>query len=132
MRLLLGTHILVWWMSGEGELSPRQREALSKAERAGELLSIAAVSLWELAVLGQRGRIVFQEGIDRFFAILETHPGLAVLPLTPGIALESTRLGGDFPADPADRLIAATARIRGLPLVTADRRIRRSKVVPVI
>lgn len=57
---------------------------------------------------------------------------MRLLELTPRIALESTRLGSSFHTDPADQVIAATARVHGLKLVTADTRIRESRVVAVV
>jgi PIN domain nuclease of toxin-antitoxin system len=55
-----------------------------------------------------------------------------VLPITAAVAAESARLGRDFPKDPADRIIVATARCHGLRLVTADEHIRRWGKVPVV
>jgi PIN domain nuclease of toxin-antitoxin system len=66
------------------------------------------------------------------FHDLETHPQIELFALTPQIALESTRLGPKFHTDPADQIIAATARVHGLRLVTADHRIRKSGVVAVV
>lgn len=132
MRLLLDTHVLLWWLLDEGPLSPEQLEALEHAESAGEQLGLAAISLWEAAKLHQLGRIDLRGSVDVFFRQLEAHRGLVVYPLTPQIALESTRLGDRFPRDPADQLIAATARVHGLSLVTADRRIRTASVVSVV
>ena len=86
----------------------------------------------EIAKLTEYGRIELRCSVDVFFDHLENNPRLDVLPLTPRIALESTRLGSAFPRDPSDQLIAATARVHGLRLATADDRIRRSGVVTVI
>jgi len=132
MRLLLDTHILLWWLMEEGSLSAEQVEVLERAEESGERLAIAAISLWEIAKLTEYGRIELRCSVDVFFDQLENNPRLDVLPLTPRIALESTRLGSAFPRDPSDQLIAATARVHGLRLATADDRIRRSGVVTVI
>jgi PIN domain nuclease of toxin-antitoxin system len=57
---------------------------------------------------------------------------LEVLAITGAIALDAVRLGGSFPSDPADRLIAATARVHGHTLVTADRRVREAAVVAIL
>jgi PIN domain nuclease of toxin-antitoxin system len=72
------------------------------------------------------------ESPDTFMDELDRSPRLAILPITPRVALESTRLGPAFHRDPADQLIAATARVHGLRLVTADERTRRSGVVAVV
>ena len=83
-------------------------------------------------MLVDRGRLTLSRSEDVLFTQLETHPRLEILPLSPRIALESTRLGPNFHRDPADRLIAATARVHGLRLLTADARIRDSAVVAVV
>ena len=80
----------------------------------------------------ERGRVEVTVPLDDWLAEIESHPLLAVLPLSPRIVAESVRLGADFHRDPADRLIVATARCHGLKLVTADERIRRWGKVPLI
>lgn len=106
--------------------------ALERAETSGEPLGLASISLWEIAKLAGGGRIELLQAPDAFLRELEAHPALAILPLTGRIAFESTQLGPAFHRDPVDQLIAATARVRGLRLVTADERIRRSGAVAVV
>ena len=132
MRLLLDTHILVWWLQGTDELSQEQTEALERAEGKDEKLAVATITLWEIAKLIERGRLELRYAADVFFDELESHARLAFLPINSRIALESTRLGPTFHRDPADQVIVATARVHALRLVTADDRIRRSRVVPVV
>jgi PIN domain nuclease of toxin-antitoxin system len=132
VRLLLDTHTLVWWLSAEKRLSQAQRVALSSAAAAGERLGVSAISFWELAKLAERGRLQLNRSIDELFSELEAHPELELYPITPRISLESTRLGPRIHADPADQIIAATARVHALRLVTADERIRRADVVAVV
>jgi PIN domain nuclease of toxin-antitoxin system len=129
MRLLLDTHALLWWLADERRLSPAQREAIESSVRAGERLGLSVICFWEIAKLLERGRLRLPRSADQLFEELETHPGLDIYQLTPRISLESTRLGPRFHADPADQIIAATARVHGLRLVTADDRIRSSGVV---
>lgn len=132
LTLLLDTHVLLWWLADAGRLSPVQARALERAEAAKEPIAIAAITLWEIAKLAERGRIRFDQTVDVVLGEIEQHPALSVLPLDARIALESTRLGNRIPSDPADQLIVATARAHALRLVTADQRIRRSKSVSVI
>jgi PIN domain nuclease of toxin-antitoxin system len=132
VKLLLDTHILLWWLAGEGPLRPSQIAALETAEARDEQLGIAAITLWEIAKLCEHGRIVLAITPDALFEHIDTHARLTVLALDGRIALESTRLGPRFHRDPADQLIAATARVHGLRLVTADDRIRSSGAVTVI
>lgn len=132
VTLLLDTHVLLWWILDAPGLAPAQVEAIERAEAAVRRLTISAISLWEIAKLVERGRLDLEISIDVLFEEIEDHPSVSVLPLTSRVALESTRLGPGFPRDPADQIIAATARVHGLRLVTADERIRRSAVVSVV
>ena len=132
MTLLLDTHIALWWLEGGDRLTAEQRRAATAAERDNEKLHIADVTLWEIAMLADRGRITISEGLPVLLEELESNARLEVLPITGAIALDAARLGSSFPNDPADRLIAATARVHGHTLVTADRRVRKSAVVSVL
>src|SRR5437867_2778193 len=132
MQLLLDTHALLWWMADEERLTRHQREALERAEQSEERFGVSAITFWEMAKLLERGRLHLPRAVDPLFHDLETHPQIELYPLTPRIALESTRLGPKFHTDPADQIIAATARVHGLRLVTADQRIRKSGVVAVV
>ena len=132
MTLLLDTHALIWWLGDDTQLSAKQRAAIQDTESKGEALNIAAISLWELAKLIELGRVEIAGTPDVLFDELDGHPLLRILPLTPRIALESTRLGAGFHKDPADQLIVATARAHALRLVTSDDRIRKCGVVSVI
>ncbi len=132
VSLILDTHALLWWLTDLPLFTREQHDAIESAEGSGEPLHIAAISLWELAKLAERRRIEFQGSIDMLFDEVEQHSRLQVVPLTPRVALESTRLGSTFHRDPADQMIAATARVHGYRLVTADERIRASGVVSVV
>lgn len=124
--------MLLWALLGGDELTRDHREHLERAEQAGEVLAIAAISLWEIAMLVARGRVTMRGSVDVLLGEIENHARFEILPLTARIALESTRLGPSFHRDPADQLIAATCRVHGLTLVTADARIRASAVVAVL
>lgn len=132
MTLLLDTHVLLWWVTTPERLSPAQARALDRAEATGEPVGLAAISLWEIAKLVERGRLRPTQSVDTVLEEIERHPGLRVLPLTARIAIESTRLGPSVPTDPADQLIVATARVHALRLVTADERLRRAGAVPIV
>ena len=129
MTLLLDTHVVLWWLFDMPELSELFRARLERALHAGESLAISAISFWEIAKLTQRGRLELDLALDELLEFVESHPAVRVLPLTAQIAAESTRLGSNFPKDPADQLIAATARCHELRLLTADEAIRRSNAV---
>lgn len=132
MTLAFDTHTLIWWLIGDPRLSAAQIQALERAEARGESIGVPAICFWEMAKLVERGRLHLDVPLDDVLTEVEEHPSIRLLELTPRIALESTRLGAAFHADPADQLIAATARIHGLKLVTADDRIRNSRVVAAV
>jgi PIN domain nuclease of toxin-antitoxin system len=131
MRLLLDTHILIWWQLDRPELPEKYRTVLEAAEAEQEKFSLSVISLWEIAKLESSKRIQVLGSIDTWLEELESHSSVEILPLSSRIILESTRLGGRFHKDPADQLIAATARCHGLKLVTVDERIRSSGVVAI-
>lgn len=83
-----------------------------------------------MAWLAENGRIQVTGSVESF--IRETASRVMVQPITPEIAAFAVRLPSGFPKDPADRLIAATAMVEGVPLVTADARIRQAKIVQTI
>lgn len=129
--LLLDTHILLWWRLYPHLLSRAQARALEGVTNA-EPAAISSITIWELAKAVARGRIVVPGPTDIWLEQMEAHPMVMVLPLTARIAIESTRLGVHFPRDPADQIIAATARCHGLKLLTADERIRTWGKVQII
>ena len=128
-RLLLDTHVLVWWLLDDRSLPRRHERALEEAEEEGWNLHVSAITLWEIALLADRGRVRLPVAVDPFLARLESRLGLEILPLTARIAVEGQRLGPTFPRDQADRIIAATARCHGLTLLTADEAIVKSRAV---
>jgi PIN domain nuclease of toxin-antitoxin system len=129
MRLVLDTHAFIWWIGALPGLTTKQLRALDATLADDDTVGLAAISAWEIARLIARGRIRADEDtIRRHLA----NPAIELLPLTPAIAFESTRLEKTVPKDPADQLIIATARVHGVPLLTADGPIRRSRSVPVI
>lgn len=121
---ILDTHILLFWRGDPGRLSGAQRELLESIENSGGRFVISAITLWELAKLVEHEKISITRPLDLFLGEIEDHPRIEVTPLTGRILAESTQLGNGFHKDPADQMIAATARCLGFPLVTQDQRIR--------
>lgn len=117
--LNLDTHILLYAVTGA--LTPTESKLLRSAP-----WSISAIVLWEIAKLAQLGRIEVDLD-DR--QVARALAGVHVWPITADIALTSTRL--DVRGDPADELIAATSIVHGVPLLTRDRVLRRSKKIPL-
>ena len=118
--LNLDTHILVFALSGA--LRPDEEALLAQSR-----WSISAIVLWELAELVQLGRIAMDlDDGDVVRALNRLH----VWPIDLETAHASTRL--DFEGDSADRLIAATSIVHDVPLLTRDRVVQRSKMVPLV
>jgi PIN domain nuclease of toxin-antitoxin system len=129
-RLLLDTHILIRWLSDARKLSKAQLRALESAVGRGEPVAISAISLLEIAVLSSGEKPGLKLSLDEVFQVLNSNPFFRILPLTYDVALDVALLG--VLRDPADRTIAATARVHRLRLVTSDQRIIESKLVQTI
>ena len=127
--ILLDTHVLVWTNLAKRKLSRAAESAIRRAGARGGL-AISAVSLLELA------RLIAADRIERRGTVRETIDSLTaevmVVPLTAEIAALTAYLPADFPSDPADRAIAATAQAQGISLVTADERIQACPLVKTI
>ena len=130
--VLLDTHILVWWRVDPTRLSKPQASLLLEMEDRREPVAISAITLREIAWMVASGRLEIAISLDAWMDEIETNPFLMIIPITPGIAVESVRLGAGFPRDPADQIIVATARRHGLRLMTADDKIRRWGKVPLV
>ncbi len=116
--LNLDTHVLVSLLVGD--LSDRELRLIQ-----GEQLVISDIVLWELAKMIQLGRLDMDLEGPEFRMCLQN---LAVVPITLEIAYRSTQL--DFSSDPADEIIAATSIIEDIPLLTRDRKILKSRIIP--
>jgi PIN domain nuclease of toxin-antitoxin system len=117
--LNLDTHILIYSLAGT--LTARERRIL-----AGDNWSISAIVLWEIAKLVQLGRVEIDIDCAEFSQVLAN---TQVWPLDLGICRQIRFL--DFRSDPADEIIAATSVVHRVPLVTRDRKLRESKIVPI-
>lgn len=117
--LNLDTHMLVRGL--ENDVTPKERRLLTD-----ETWGIASIVLWELAKLVQLGRLSLDLGSP---AVARALASIHIWPLDLDIARASTTL--DFRSDPADEIIAATSVVHSVPLLTRDKKIRRSKIVPL-
>jgi len=120
--LLLDTHTLIWLMEGASRLSRTARKLAEEAAKDG-VLRVSAISLWEIATLESKGRISFDRDCQTWINEMLASPGLHLVPLTPEMAVQSTRLPGTLHGDPADRILIATARVLNATLLTADDKI---------
>jgi PIN domain nuclease of toxin-antitoxin system len=119
---LLDTHAWLWWLSEPALLSTPALRAV-EAARSTSTLAVSAISVWELAMLVEKGHIVLDRCPHDLLAQCEHLSFLTFAPVSGRIALRSVELG-PFHADPADRMIVATALQHGAELVAKDRRIR--------
>ena len=130
MRLLLDTHILLWWFDAEPRLSATQRAALGGATEE-EPLCVSDITLWEIATLLQLGRIELRLPLRDWLEAATAPPLVRRCAISPAVAAELAALPATL-RDPADRIIVATARVLGATLVTQDRPIIASGVVPTL
>jgi PIN domain nuclease of toxin-antitoxin system len=128
---LLDTHVVYWLAVRPERLSRAATRAIAAADRS-DGVAISSISLWELACLIDKGRIQVEGTAERFLTRLADRPGLAVLEITPQIVALTIQLPPEFPGDPADRIIAGTARAHGLPLVTKDEGLQDSRLLRTI
>lgn len=122
LPLLLDTHAAVWLALGE-PLQPGGRQLLEQAWDENLSLHLSAVSAWEVAMLVAKGRVRLGRDPLAWFDELERRFGIQVAELTPAILVASVLLPGALHPDPADRMIAATARAHGWRLLTRDARL---------
>jgi PIN domain nuclease of toxin-antitoxin system len=118
--LLLDTCATIWLAENEA-VSQEALNAINEAGSSGHAIFVSPITAWEIGLLAARGRIAMsippQTWFDRLLAI----PGVALADLSVPILIASSILPGEPPRDPADRMIAATAREIGLKLITRDR-----------
>lgn len=127
--VLLDTHVLVWMVADSKRLSRVALAEIRAAQKEGGL-AISAISLWELAWLVARGRIQAYGTVEASVRLLIE--GIVVRPISPEIAALAAQFPHDYPRDPADRLIGATARAEGVRLITHDAGIRKSALLRTI
>jgi PIN domain nuclease of toxin-antitoxin system len=118
-KLLVDTHTLLWMVENHPRLGAGAGKALNQAAREDRVV-VSAITPWEIGVLVSKKRIDLHKDALLWIRDALTLPGVQFAPLEPEIAVASTRLPFDMHADPADRILVATARHLGAVLVTAD------------
>lgn len=126
--IVLDTHAWIWWLTAPNKLGRKATRSIKKANRIG----VSAISVWEIAMKAKRGKLRF----DRPYAIwldeaLAADERIELLPLIPRISVEAVEFNWDH-ADPADRLIVASAKVHAAPLITADERIIEAGLVQCV
>jgi PIN domain nuclease of toxin-antitoxin system len=120
LNVLLDTHAVLWWQAGGQRLSKAAAAAIDRAE----VIHLSPVTFWEIATLRRLGRVELDRDLGVWVHDLLRQPRIAVAALTPEAAAWAGDLGSDFPGDPIDRLLLATARDMRVPMVSKDQRLR--------
>jgi PIN domain nuclease of toxin-antitoxin system len=131
MRIVLDTHILVYWVSDPDQLTPSQHHAMQTVSARNPAV-VADISLWEIAMLASSGRLALQLPLREWITRAVAPPLVRIAEITPNIVAEVAALSDWDHRDPADRLIVATSRVYGARLLTNDTRIRDSGLVEVV
>jgi PIN domain nuclease of toxin-antitoxin system len=128
--ILLDTHVVIWLAQDQPRISSRAHNAITNTREGGQGLFVSSMTLLEVARLASQKRIQLTPNLEAFLREVERR--FAVLPITGRICVQAFEFPANYPKDPADRVIGATAVVEGLSLVTADQAIRQSKAVPTI
>jgi PIN domain nuclease of toxin-antitoxin system len=119
-NLLLDTHVLIWLLQDDPRMTEHVFAAIQTAADEDRVF-VSAITPWEIGLLVAKKKIdlgmEIQTWLDRALSL----QGLRLAPLSPKVAVDSTRLPFEIHPDPADRILVATARHLGATLVTADR-----------
>ena len=129
--IVLDTHTLLWWVNDPTTLSKPAKKAIDVAVKSASV-HVSCISSWEIALLVERGRLRLALDVRDWICRCEALPFLTFVPVSNAIAVESVRLPGFPHADPADRIIAATALSLGAALVTKDDKLRNYPHVKTI
>ncbi len=130
LLILLDTHVVIWLAQDYPRISTAAQSMIEDARQKDRGLAISDITLFEIARLASHGRIDLIPNAETVMTEIERH--FVVLPITANIALRAFELPASYPRDPADRIIGATALVEDIPLLTADREIRKSRIVPTI
>jgi PIN domain nuclease of toxin-antitoxin system len=117
--LLVDTHTLIWMVEEAPRLGVQTAEALNRAGWENRI-AVSAITPWEIGLLVSKGRLQLGADVMEWLRAALAKPGVRLTSLEPEIAVASTRLPFEMHADPADRILLATARHLGATLVTAD------------
>ena len=121
--ILLDTHVWLWWISDPEKLPEQAFRSINKAKTENNIV-ISTISTWEIALLVEKGRLELSIDVRDWVRKTEGLSFVRFASIDNTISLRSVSLPGIFHADPADRIITATAITMGIPLITKDEKIR--------
>lgn len=124
--ILLDTHVLYWWLADPLRLSATARGWTEQPASNPKTLLISTVTLWELEYKRRAGKLTFATSLREAWPTLKLLPGVEWISPTAEDWLAAAELGWSH-RDPSDRLIAATALNRGVPVLTKDRRFHEAE-----
>jgi PIN domain nuclease of toxin-antitoxin system len=125
---LLDTHAWIWWVDQDARLGARTIAVLDSLLR-DQRPFLCDISLWEVAMLVERGRIELDLPLGEWLDAAAHPRSVQIVSIAPRIAAAVASLPDSFHRDPADRLIVATSRALGIPVLSHDRLINRSRLV---
>lgn len=129
--IVLDTHVILWDALAPERLSELARETIVQANENDGLI-ICDISLWEIAMLLQKGRVQVEVDSQTFINLLLQANKSRVLAISPQIAVLAAQFPAEINKDPADRLIAATALVENATLITANRNLRAAGLIPTL
>jgi PIN domain nuclease of toxin-antitoxin system len=128
--ILLDTHAVLWLGQDYERISRSAQRAIAEERANNGRLAISDITLFEISQLASRGRLRLTPDVETVLREVDRY--FVVLPITTNIALQAFELPANYPKDPADRIIGATALIEDLPLITADKAIQKARAFPTI
>ncbi|OGL49790.1 MAG: twitching motility protein PilT [Candidatus Schekmanbacteria bacterium RBG_13_48_7] len=128
--ILLDTHIWIWFVDESNQLTAHHKQVIEHHKSDG--LGVSVISCWEVAKLVEYKRLKLACPIEEWMEVATNLPGVQLIELTPGIAITSTKLTGNFHRDPADQIIVATAQVYDLELMTIDDKLLKYEHVRTV
>jgi PIN domain nuclease of toxin-antitoxin system len=119
--ILLDTHPLIWFTQGHKDLGPKARQIVQRSLDRDEA-RVSPITFWETSMLVNKGRLALGRSVQEW-AQAVLGKGIILAEVSPHIAIGAGDLPRGIHGDPADRIIIATARTLGCPILTADRKI---------